>query len=157
MRRKKGSFTDVITVITVAVMFSVILLLVVFSAVSYRYSTVSAGRNSDERAALSYILNSVRDSGDSGIYIADRGGIECLVIEDGEGFEQRFYEHEGMLAEEYVISGSEPDPDNALLIGGCGNLQLSMDDNGLLMIKTDKGVSYANTGRHRSHGAEQGQ
>ena len=148
MKEKDRSISDIITVITVAVMFAVILLLIVFAAGSYRRSAALSERNADTRAVLSYMVNCVRDSGGSDIYIADRSGTECLVIDSRDGFEQRFYEHEGQLAEEYVASGAKPAPENAVMIGECGDLSFSMDGSGLLMIKTGKGVSYVDTGRH---------
>ena len=149
MKERSRNYSDVITVLTIAVMFAVMLFLVVFAAGSYRRATVSAEQNSDTRAVLTYMVNCVRDSGDSRIFIADRSGTQCLVIDSGEGFEQRFYEYKGSLAEEYVYSASAPDPDNALIIGECGVLDLSIDKPGVLRIKTDRGVSYVDTERHK--------
>ena len=148
MKEKSRSISDIITVLTVAVMFAVMLLLVVFAAGSYRRSTAVSEQNADSRAVLAYMVNCVRDSAGSDIRIADRSGIECLVIDSGDGFEHRFYEHDGSLAEEYVSSGTEPDPDNAVLIGDCGSLSLSIAENGILTIKTGRGVSYVDIGRH---------
>ena len=149
MKERSRAISDIITAVTVAVMFAVILLLVVFAAGSYRRSAAMSERSADTRAVLSYMVSCVRDSGGSDIYIAGRSGTECLVIDSKDGFEHRFYEYEGLLAEEYVASGAGPDPDNAVMIGECGSLGFSMDSSGLLMIKTDKGVSYVDTGRHR--------
>lgn len=149
MKERSRNYSDIVTVMTIAVMFAVMLLLVVFAAGSYRRATVSAAQNSDTRAVLTYMVNCIRDSGDSRVYIADRSGTHCLVIDSGDGFEQRFYEYKGILAEEYVSPASAPDPGNALMIGDCGDLELSIDKLGVLRIKTDSGVSYVGTERHK--------
>ena len=149
MKERIRSYSDIITVLTIAVMFAVMLLLVVFAAGSYRRSTVSAERNTETRAILTYIVNCVRDSGDSSVYTGDRSGTRCLIIDSNDGFEQRFYEYKGQLAEEYVSAGSAPDPETALMIGECGSLSFSIGNDGILTIKTSGGVSCVNTERHR--------
>ena len=69
MKKYSGKiFGDLISTITVAVLFFVILMLVVFSAVSYQRSVEISDANGNTRAVLSYIITAVKASeGNGGI------------------------------------------------------------------------------------------
>ena len=63
MKRERNSgIGDIISTLIIAVLFAVILLLVVFSASSYRNATSGQSENDNSRAVLSYITTAVRGS-----------------------------------------------------------------------------------------------
>ena len=148
MSQRTKTLRDLIIVLTTTVLFAVILCLVVFAARGYQHSTAIQDSSGNTRAVLSYVVNSVRDSGSDDISVEERSGVQCLVIA-GEDYEQRFYLNDGKLMEEYTEPGMDNNPDVALEIGKTDKLEFVTDDTGLLRMRTDSGTCTINTGRHR--------
>ena len=148
MTQRSNTLRDIIIAVTTAVLFAVILCLVVFSARGYQHSSDLQDANADTRAELSYIVSSVRDSGSSAISIEDRSGTECLII-SGDGYEQRFYQNDGKLLEEYMEPGAGTDPATALEIAYTDILEFEMGDDEILTVRTDSGSASVNIGRRR--------
>ena len=148
MSQRVKTLRDIISVITITVLFAVILCLVVFAARGYQHSAEIQDVSGNTRAVLSYVVNSVRDSGSSDISVEDISGTQCLVIK-GDGYEQRFYLDSGRLMEEYTEPDVGNNPDVALEIGKTDSLEFVIDDEGILTIRTDSGSSAVNTGRRK--------
>ncbi len=148
MSQRVKTLRDLIIVLTTTVLFAVILCLVVFAARGYQHSAEIQDESGNTRAVLSYIVNSVRDSGSDDISVKDISGAQCLVI-GGDGYEQRFYLNDGSLLEEYTEPDAGNNPDVALEIGKTGSLEFELGDDGILTIRTDSGSSAVNTGRHK--------
>ena len=147
MAENRKGIGDIITALTIAVLFVVILSLVVFSARGYQHSVEVQDNNGNLRAVVSYIANTVRD-GSGEVTVEERSGTECLIITGEENYEQRFYVRDGMLLEEYTEPDAENRPDVALEIGETERFELSLSDDGLLEVKTDEGAAYVNPRRH---------
>ena len=148
--RRRGSkgLSDLISTLTVAVLFIVILLLVVFSAVSYQSATDAQNANDDKRAVLSFVTTAVHNNGKGEVKPKDFAGAPGLVIEDGDtGFEQRIYMKDGKLLQEYGRSGDMVDPEHALEIGRVKEFAVDYAAEDILRIKTDLGTSYVNIDR----------
>ena len=62
MAEKNKGLGDILSTATIAVMFIVILLLVMFSASAYRSATEVQSENNSKRALLAYVTASIRDS-----------------------------------------------------------------------------------------------
>ena len=148
MSQRTKTIREIVIVLTETVLFAVILCLVMFAAKGYQHSVDIQDSSSNTRAVLSYVLNSVRDSGSSDVSIRDISGAQCLVISK-DGYEQRFYLDEGRLLEEYTEPDSENNPDVAVKIGESDLLEFLLDENGILTIRTDSGTAAANTGRYK--------
>ena len=146
MPQSSKTLRDIIIALTITVLFAVILCLVVFSARGYQHSAEIQDASGNTRAVLSYVVNSVRDSGSSDVEVKEISGMQCLVI-SGEGYEQRFYLSDGKLMEEYTEPEAGNNPDVALEIGETDSLEFVLDENGILTIRTDSGSSAVNTGR----------
>jgi len=147
VQNRKG-LGDIIQALTVTVLFVVILSLVVFGAKGYQHAVEVQDANGNMRAVISYIANSVRDSGTGQVSIEERSGTNCLIIGGGEDYEQRFYLNDGVLLEEYTGVNDENRPEVAVKIGKTGTFDCVMSDDGLLEITTDEGTAYVNTKRH---------
>lgn len=148
MPQSAKTLRDIIIALTITVLFAVILCLVVFSARGYQHSAEIQDASGNTRAVLSYVVNSVRDSGSSDVEVKEISGMQCLVI-SGEGYEQRFYLSDGKLMEEYTEPEAGNNPDVALEIGETDSLEFVLDENGILTIRTDSGSSAVNTGRRK--------
>ena len=148
MTQRFKTLRDLITALTITVLFAVILCLVVFSARGYQHAAQLQDASGNTRAVLSYIVSSVRDSDANEISVEDREGTECLVI-SCDGYEQKFYLHDGSLFEEYTEPGAGTNPDTALEIGRTDTLEMKISDEGILTIRTDCGSSEVNTERRR--------
>ena len=139
---------DIISTLTVAVLFIVILLLVVFSASSYQHATARQNDSDNTRAVLSYIATAVHGNGQGEIKPESFGGDPGLSIADGDtGYEQRIFLHDGKLLQEYGKAGAETDPDHAMVIGEVKEFDVSYVKENVLQIRTDLGTSYVNTVR----------
>ncbi|MBQ6388345.1 MAG: DUF4860 domain-containing protein [Mogibacterium sp.] len=138
---------DIISAITMTVMFVVILSLVVFSARGYQHASEVQNMNSNSRAVGAYVVNCVKYSDTSEVSIETISGYECLVIRSADGYEQRLFVTDGKLMEEYIESGLEVNPETALEIGTTDVFSLELGDDGLLTVTTDEGVSIVNTQR----------
>lgn len=147
MTEKRRGAGDIISTATIAVLFIVILLLVVFSAASYQHATEIQNRNNRERALRTYIVSCIRENNVSKVDLRDFDGAPGIVIStDGSGYERRIYQKDGKLLEEYSESSRAVSPEEALVIGETEKFEVSLQDGGLIRIETDCGVSYAHTG-----------
>ena len=135
MEKKSRSIGDILSTITIAVLFLVIILLVVFAASSYRNGTESKNNNDNSRAVLSYVVTAVKDNVTSRISIKD----------SSNGYERRIFAKDGKLMEEYSSSDSAASGDNALVIGKIKKFQPEFMDKNTMRIRTDIGTSYVNT------------
>ena len=146
MEKRDRGISDILSTLTIAVLFLVILVLVVFSASSYQHGTSYQSDNDNTRAVLSYVITAVKDKNNEDIEPVDYGGAPGIVIRDSRnGFEQRIYMKDGKLYEEYVRADIPIDPETAIEIGDVGSFEASFVSDGLLEIKTDIGTSYVNT------------
>lgn len=147
MTEDRKGYGDIISTLTIAVLFIVILLLVVFSAASYQHATEIQNKNNRERALRTYVVSCIRENSASEVDKRDFDGAPGIVISTaGSGFERRIYLKGGKLLEEYVESDRAPSPDSALVVGETEKFEVSLQDDGLIKIETDCGVSYAHTG-----------
>ena len=147
MLESKRGISDIISAITVTVLFVVILSLVVFAARGYQHASEVQNMNSNTRAVGSYVVNCVKDSNTSEVAVENISGTDCLVIRSGDGYEHRIFMTEGKLKEEYVEAGIPLDPETAFEIGTTNTFVPELGDDGLLSVTTDEGVSVVNTKR----------
>ena len=146
LERRKG-IGDIISAITVTVLFTVILSLVVFAARGYQHASEVQNMNSNSRAVGSYVVNCVKDSNTNDVSVETISGTRCLVIRSSDGYEHRIYRSGSSLMEEYVETGIELDPETALEIGTTDTFDAELSGDGLLTVTTDEGVSVVNTKR----------
>lgn len=143
MEKKNRSTGDFLSTMTIAILFLVIILLVVFSAVSYRNGTESKTANDNSRAVMSYVTTAVKDNQGSRVEIRNDGGTKGIaIIDDQAGFERRIFVKDGKLLEEYIKIGSGISPGNALVIGKVNSFDAAYAEKNLLRIRTDQGTSY---------------
>jgi len=147
MLESKRGIGDIISTLTVTVLFVVILSLVVFAARGYQHASEVQSMNSNSRAVGSYVVNCVKDSNTGEVAVESVSGTECLVIRSSDGYEHRIFMIGGKLMEEYVEEGIPLDPETALEIGTTEKFGLELGDDGLLTVATDEGVSIVNTKR----------
>ena len=147
MLESKRGIGDIISTVTVTVLFVVILSLVVFAARGYQHASEVQNINSNTRAVGSYVVNCVKDSNTSEVAVEYLSGTECLVIRSSDGYEHRIFMTGGKLMEEYVEAGLPLDPDTALEIGTTQTFDPELGNDGLLTVRTDEGVSVVNTKR----------
>lgn len=150
--KKSGSriIGDVIPMITMAILFVVILMLVVFSAVSYQRAVEIQDGNGNTRALLSYVITAVKANSANPVDTEERDGMPMLVIQEtGTGYEQLIFHTGGKVYETYGETGMKPDPDDALMIGETELFEMNWLEEDLLEIRTDAGNSYV---RVRSRG-----
>ena len=147
MLESKRGIGDIISTLTVTVLFVVILSLVVFAARGYQHASEVQSMNSNSRAVGSYVVNCVKDSNTGEVAVESVSGTECLVIRSSDGYEHRIFMIGGKLMEEYVEAGIPLDPETALEIGTTEKFGLELGDDGLLTVATDEGVSIVNTKR----------
>lgn len=148
MTDEKRGIGDILSTLTIAVLFIVILLLVVFSAASYQHATDVQNANNNERALLSYVTSCVEGNGLNEVEKKDFDGMPGVSISTAESdFERRIYMSDGRLLEEYAEKTGDVHPDDALVIGETKVFEVADVGDGLISIKTDAGVSYVRTGR----------
>lgn len=147
MYESKKGIGDIISTITVTVLFMVILSLVVFAARGYQHASEVQNMNSNSRAVGSYAVNCVKYNNTGEVSVETLSGYRCLVIRSNDGYEHRLFMDGGKLMEEYVESGMKIDPENALEIGDTDTFDVAIGDDGLLTVTTDEGVSIVNTKR----------
>ena len=147
MLESKRGIGDIISTVTVTVLFVVILSLVVFAARGYQHASEVQNINSNTRAVGSYVVNCVKDSNTSEVAVEYLSGTECLVIRSSDGYEHRIFMTGGKLMEEYVEAGLPLNPDTALEIGATKTFDAELGNDGLLTVTTDEGVSVVNTKR----------
>ncbi len=142
---KSKSIGDILSALTIAVLFIVILLLVVFTARAYQHSADSQYENDTQRVVCAYVATAVKDHEDGAIEPVDFGGCPGISIEDGNtGFAHKIYMKDGVLLEEYSRADTNINPDTATQIGETSQFDISYITDDLLEIKTDKGASYVN-------------
>ena len=146
--REEQSSAGIIHGLTIAVLFAVILLLVVFSAASYQGVTAARDGNDHRRAVLSYVTTAVHNNGKGEVFPREIEGSQGIVIKDGDtGYEQRIYMKDGKLLQEYLRSSDPSDPKHALVIGEVSEFAVDYASDDVLSISTDAGTSYVDTAR----------
>ena len=146
MGRDKRGIREILSTITIAIMFGVILVLVIFSASGYQKSFNTEEYNGNTRALLSYVITCVKDNNTAEIIVDGAGGEGGLIIRDRDsGYEHRIYADSGRLLEEYTTAGAPSRPEDANLIGRTEVFEVRLLEKGLLEIRTDAGTSYVNT------------
>ena len=129
--------------LTVAVLFLVILLLVVFSARAYQYAVDVQERNDEMRAVLSYVVTAVNADRASRVSVEERDGLRVLVIRDeAAGTEQRIFFDGGSVREDYGLTGSGIDRKGSSEIGKAERFDITLVKEDLVRIDTDLGSSY---------------
>lgn len=129
--------------LTVAVLFLVILLLVVFSARAYQYAVDVQEKNDELRAVLSYVVTAVNADRASCVSVEERDGLRVLVIRDeAAGTEQRIFFDGGSVREDYGLTGSGIDRKGSSEIGSANRFEIIMVKEDLIRIDTDLGSSY---------------
>ena len=134
---------DVIPMVTTGILFVVILMLVVFSAISYQHAVEIQEGNNNARAILSYVITAVKANAANPVVTEERGGMPVLVIQEpSTGYEQMIFLSDGKVYETYQEAGTQPDPEDALLIGETDLFGMNWLQEDLLEISTDAGNSY---------------
>ena len=149
MEKKNKSTGDILSTLTIAVFFLVIILLVVFSAAAYRSGTDAREANDNSRAVMSYVASAVKDNQDAEIEIKKIGDSKGVVIKDNSGYERRIFAKGGKLLEEYVLEGGSVSDENALVIGDVELFEVSYIGNDILKVRTDLGTSYVRMKKNR--------
>lgn len=147
MTEDKKGIGDIISTLTIAVLFIVILLLVVFSASSYQHAAEMQNRNNQERVLRTYVVSCIKANGMNEVEKKDFDGMPGIAISAaGSDFEQRIYLKDGKLLEEFAEKKLAASPDAALEIGETDKFEVEFLEGGLVHIKTDSGGSYAHLG-----------
>ena len=146
--RNTKSIGDILSALTIAVLFLVILLLVVFTARSYQHGVDSQYENDAQRIVCAYVATAVKDHDGGEVTPTDFDGHPGISIADGEtGFAHKIYLSDGELMEEYSRSDMPVNPQTASKIGETSLFEIEYISENLLEIKTDKGASYVNVRR----------
>ena len=141
--RPTRSITDILSALTIAVLFLVILLLVVFTASSYHHGAAYQAANDNQRVVCSYVATSIKDNNGGEVTPMIFGGYPGVVIEDGDtGFAHKIYMKDGALLEEFAKADAAIDPNTANKIGETSVFNVRYITDTLLEIETDKGASY---------------
>ena len=137
------SIGDILSALTIAVLFLVILLLVVFTAKSYERGVGSQYENDAQRILCAYVATAVKDHVGDTVEPTDFNGYPGILIEDGDtGFAHKIYMTDGSLMEEYSLMDAQVNPETASKIGETNTFDITYVSDDLLEIKTDKGASY---------------
>ena len=146
--RTTKSIGDILSALTIAVLFLVILLLVVFTARSYQHGVDSQYENDTQRIVCAYVATAVKDHDGGEVTPMDFDGHPGISIADGDtGFAHKIYLADGQLLEEYSRSKMPVNPQTASKIGETSLFEIQYISENLLEIKTDKGASYVNVRR----------
>ena len=146
--RTTKSIGDILSALTIAVLFLVILLLVVFTAKSYQHGVDSQYENDTQRIVCAYVATAVKDHDGGEVTPMDFDGHPGISIADGEtGFAHKIYLSDGQLLEEYSRADMPVNPQTASKIGETSLFEIQYISDNLLEIKTDKGASYVNVRR----------
>ena len=96
MNSEKRGISELITVLMVLVLFFVILMLVVFAAVSYQRTVGMQDSADNKRAVLSYVITAAKADQSAEVSLEDVAGEKAVVIRDeASGYEQRIYHADG--------------------------------------------------------------
>ena len=146
--KSKKSIGEILSALTIAVLFLVILLLVVFAARSYQHGADSQYENDAQRIVCAYVATAVKDHNGDEVTPTEFDGYPGVSIEDGDpGFTHKIYLADGTLMEEYSKADAPVDPETANKIGETSLFEISYISDDLLEIKTDRGASYVNVRR----------
>lgn len=146
--RTTKSIGDILSALTIAVLFLVILLLVVFTARSYQHGVDSQYENDTQRIVCAYVATAVKNHDGGEVTPMDFDGNPGISIADGEtGFAHKIYLSDGQLLEEYSRADMPVNPQTASKIGETSLFEIQYISENLLEIKTDKGASYVNVRR----------
>lgn len=146
--KKMMSIGDILQALTIAVLFLVILLLVVFAARSYQYGADSQQQNDSRRALSAYVATAVKNHVEGEIRTEDYEGCPGISIEDGNtGYTHRIYLKDGELLEEYTRVDAPLKPDTATRIGETTRFDITYISDDLIEIQTDQGAAYVNVQR----------
>ena len=148
MKKEEAGRSSYLTVPLYAVLFAAILILVIFSAVSYRRSVQSQNYNNQMRALLSYVTTAVEAASGEQVELAERGGRQALIIPaGGTGYEQQIYFADGRVLESFMPAGQAPNEADAVEVGESSVFEMRWFSENLLEITTDAGVTYVHAGR----------
>ena len=104
MERSKSnkSIGEILTALTIAVLFLVILLLVVFTARSYQHGADAQYENDTQRVVCAYVATAVKNHTDGEVTPEVFDGCPGICIEDGDtGYAHKIYLHGGELLEHF--------------------------------------------------------
>ena len=150
MERGKSnkSIGEILTALTIAVLFLVILLLVVFTARSYQHGADAQYENDTQRVVCAYVATAVKNHTNGEVTPEVFDGCPGILIEDGDtGFAHKIYLNGSDLLEEYSKADATINPDTASKIGETSRFDIAYVSEDLLEIKTDKGASYVHVQR----------
>ena len=148
MNSEKRGISELITVLMVLVLFFVILMLVVFAAVSYQRTVGMQDSADNKRAVLSYVITAAKADQSAEVSLEDVAGEKAVVIRDeASGYEQRIYHADGKVMENYGLTGNEPDLEESLVIGETDVFEAEYVSDHLIRIRTDYGSSYIHIGK----------
>ena len=150
MERGKSnkSIGEILTALTIAVLFLVILLLVVFTARSYQHGADAQYENDTQRVVCAYVATAVKNHTNGEVTPEVFDGCPGILIEDGDtGFAHKIYLRGSDLLEEYSKADATINPDTASKIGETSRFDIAYVSEDLLEIKTDKGASYVHVQR----------
>lgn len=143
MSSEKRGISEIITVLMVLVLFFVILMLVVFAAVSYQRTVGMQDAAENKRAVLSYVITAVKADQSGEVSLKEIDGKNAVVIRDtASGYEQRIYHANGHVMENYGLDGSEIDEEESLVIGDAEQFDAEYVSDDLIRIRTELGSSY---------------
>jgi hypothetical protein len=146
--RNTKSIGEILSALTIAVLFLVILLLVVFAARSYQHSADSQYKNDTQRIVCAYVVTAVKDNDGGEVTPETFDGCPGVSIADGDtGFAHKIYMKDGVLLEEYSLADEAVNPETASEIGETEVFEINYISDDLLEIRTDKGASYVNVQR----------
>ncbi len=143
MNGRERSGPGLYTIGIAALFLAGFLLLMIFGAGSYRDAVGSQNANNDRRILQSYIGTLIRANDQSGaVSIRTYGEQPILVIADpNTGYAFRIYQHDGTLVEDFAETDAELDPESAEIIGETEAFDVTVDENGVLVVTTDAGRS----------------
>jgi len=146
--RKTRSIGDILSALTIAVLFIVILLLACFAAKSYEHSSALQYENDSHRVICAYVATAIKDHTEGEVTPMDMNGNPGVSIEDGDtGYAHKIYLNNGLLLEEYTKADAPVNPEAATKIGETSQFDIRYISEDLLEIKTDKGASYVHVQR----------
>ena len=114
------------------------LLLVVVGARVYRNIVTTGQRNTQTRAAFSYVTNKIRMGTQSpeAVRREEIEGMEVLVLKaEAEGYETRIFYYDGALRELYQASDQEFFPDMGEKIVEAADFQVRITEEGNLILR----------------------
>lgn len=123
---------------------AVLLICMAFGVMVYSKVANEGTATSDERLSLNLLLNDVRaDDAIESVEVGDgpQGPAMVLIEREASGtYETRVYPYDGMIMQEYALSGSAYSPGTATPVVRSDIFEFSYED-GLLTIVTEHGSS----------------